>query len=155
MEKQKIDFDGVKDVLAIRIIIKCDNNRELEHDLCWKVYSIVTEEYTPDTKRLRDWLSKPKENGYESLHTTVSSADGNSLEVQIRTERMDLIAENGNAAHWSYKGIKGETEVVQWLNNVRKALESGIRPVSLGKRILRTETAGLAILSVLMFSLED
>ena len=127
MEKQKIDFDGVKDVLAIRIIIKCDNNRELEHDLCWKVYSIVTEEYTPDTKRLRDWLSKPKENGYESLHTTVSSADGNSLEVQIRTERMDLIAENGNAAHWSYKGIKGETEVVQWLNNVRKALESGIR----------------------------
>lgn len=127
MEKQEIDFDGVKDVLAIRIIIKCENNRELEHELCWKVYSIVTEEYTPDTKRLRNWISKPKENGYESLHTTVSSSDGNSLEVQIRTERMDIIAENGNAAHWSYKGIKGETEIVQWLNNVRNALESGIK----------------------------
>lgn len=127
MQKQGVDFGGVKDVLAIRIIIKCDDNKELEHELCWKVYSIVTEEYKPDTKRLRDWISKPKENGYESLHTTVSFEGDTSLEVQIRTERMDRIAENGNASHWSYKGIKGEKEVVEWLNNVRTALESGIR----------------------------
>ena len=127
MQKQGVTFEGVADVFAIRIIIDSPEDRETEHALCWKAYSIVTEAYTPDTKRLRDWLSAPKSNGYESLHTTVKDAKGNVVEVQIRTRRMDDIAENGLAAHWSYKGIKGETEVVQWLNNVRKALESGIR----------------------------
>lgn len=124
MQKQGIPFEGVQDVFAIRIIIDAPPEREKEHELCWKAYSIVTEEYDPDTSRLRNWLSKPKQNGYESLHTTVRDSNGNSIEVQIRTKRMDLIAENGLAAHWSYKGIKEETGLTQWLNSVRATLES-------------------------------
>lgn len=125
MQKQGVPFEGVADVFAIRIIIDSPEDRETEHALCWKAYSIVTEEYTPDTKRLRDWLSAPKSNGYESLHTTVKDARGNVVEVQIRTRRMDDIAENGLAAHWSYKGIKGDGVLTQWLNDVKEAMQSG------------------------------
>lgn len=125
MQKQGVTFEGVSDVFAIRIIIDSPEDRETEHALCWKAYSIVTEAYTPDTKRLRDWLSAPKSNGYESLHTTVKDAKGNVVEVQIRTRRMDDIAENGLAAHWSYKGIKGDGVLTQWLNDVKEAMQSG------------------------------
>lgn len=125
MQKQGVTFEGVADVFAIRIIIDSPEDRETEHALCWKAYSIVTEAYTPDTKRLRDWLSAPKSNGYESLHTTVKDAKGNVVEVQIRTRRMDDIAENGLAAHWSYKGIKGDGVLTQWLNDVKEAMQSG------------------------------
>lgn len=125
MQKQGVTFEGVADVFAIRIIIDSPEDRETEHALCWKAYSIVTEAYTPDTKRLRDWLSAPKSNGYESLHTTVKDTKGNVVEVQIRTRRMDDIAENGLAAHWSYKGIKGDGVLTQWLNDVKEAMQSG------------------------------
>ncbi len=125
MQKQGVTFEGVADVFAIRIIIDSPEEREVEHALCWKVYSIVTAEYTPDTNRLRDWLSAPKSNGYESLHTTVKDSKGNVVEVQIRTRRMDDIAENGLAAHWSYKGIKGDGVLTQWLNDVKEAMQSG------------------------------
>ena len=123
MLAQKVPFEGVYDVFAMRFIIDCEPLREVEHDLCWKVYSYVTEEYEPDTKRLRDWLTNPKPNGYESLHITVRNSDGNVIEVQIRTKRMDDIAESGLASHWSYKGIHGERTLDTWLNSVRYALE--------------------------------
>ncbi len=123
MQKQKVPFEGVYDVFAIRFIIDCPPDHKTELDLCWKVYSYVTEEYEPDTSRLRDWLTNPKPNGYESLHITVKNAQGNYLEVQIRTKRMDEIAESGLASHWSYKGIKGEKTLDSWLNSVRYALE--------------------------------
>jgi GTP pyrophosphokinase len=124
MQKQGVPFEGVADVFAIRIIIDSPEDRETEHALCWKAYSIVTEEYTPDTKRLRDWLSIPKSNGYESLHTTVMGPGGRWVEVQIRTERMDVVAEKGLAAHFKYKGVKGETDFDMWLANVREVLEN-------------------------------
>jgi len=123
MQKQKVDFDGVYDVFAIRFIIDCEPDQELEKDLCWKVYSYVTEEYKPDTNRLRDWISQPKPNGYESLHITVMNADGNSLEVQIRTKRMDEMAENGTASHWAYKGVTSAHNTEKWLESVRYTLE--------------------------------
>ena len=124
MKKQKVDFEGVFDVFAIRFIIDCEEDRETEHALCWKVFSYVTEEYESDTKRLRDWISNPKPNGYESLHITVKNKEGSFLEVQIRTKRMDDMAESGLASHWSYKGIKHEATLDKWLTAVRKALES-------------------------------
>ena len=99
--------------------------REYEKALCWKVFSFVTEQYESDTKRLRDWITQPKPNGYESLHITVKNEEGSFLEVQIRTKRMDDMAENGLASHWSYKGIKREDTVANWLNAVRDALEHG------------------------------
>ena len=123
MQKQKVPFEGVYDVFAIRFIIDCEPDRKTEHDLCWKVFSYVTEEYESDTKRLRDWLSNPKPNGYESLHITVKNREGAYLEVQIRTRRMDEMAESGLASHWSYKGIKHEASLDSWLNSVRYALE--------------------------------
>ena len=123
MQKQKVPFEGVYDVFAIRFIIECDTDHKSEVDLCWKVYSYVTEEYEPDTHRLRDWLSNPKPNGYESLHITVKNKDNAFIEVQIRTKRMDDIAENGHAAHWSYKGIKHEVTMDKWLTSVRYNLE--------------------------------
>ena len=126
MQKQKVPFEGVFDVFAIRFIIDCEEDRETEHALCWKVFSYVTEEYESDTKRLRDWISNPKPNGYESLHITVKNKEGSSLEVQIRTKRMDDMAESGLASHWSYKGIKHEATLDKWLTAVRKALESPI-----------------------------
>ena len=124
MQKQKVSFEGVYDVFAIRFIIDCEEDRETEHALCWKVFSYVTEEYESDTKRLRDWISNPKPNGYESLHITVKNKEGSYLEVQIRTRRMDDMAESGLASHWSYKGIKHEATLDKWLTAVRRALES-------------------------------
>ncbi|MCQ2138924.1 MAG: RelA/SpoT family protein [Bacteroidales bacterium] len=126
MQKQKVGFDGVYDVFAIRFIIDCDGDREQEHALCWKVFSFVTEKYESDTNRLRDWLSNPKPNGYESLHITVKNDEGSYLEVQIRTKRMDVMAESGLASHWSYKGIKREATLDNWLNSVRSTLEHGM-----------------------------
>jgi len=123
MVKQKVPFEGVYDVFAIRFIIDCPEDPKLEKELCWKVYSFVTEEYEPDTTRLRDWVTNPKPNGYESLHITVKNREGASLEVQIRTHRMDEIAESGFASHWSYKGIKREETMDKWLTAVRSALE--------------------------------
>lgn len=123
MQKQKVPFEGVYDVFAIRFIIDCDVSHDEEVALCWKVFSYVTKEYEQDTNRLRDWLTKPKPNGYESLHITVKNKDGAYIEVQIRTKRMDDEAENGHAAHWSYKGIKHEASIDRWMNSVRYNLE--------------------------------
>ncbi len=124
MVKQKVPFEGVFDVFAIRFIIDCPgDDLKLERELCWKVFSFVTEEYEQDTTRLRDWVTNPKTNGYESLHITVKNRDGAYVEVQIRTRRMDDIAENGFASHWSYKGIKREETMDKWLTSVRYALE--------------------------------
>ena len=123
MVKQKVPFEGVFDVFAIRFIIDCPEDIKLERELCWKVFGFVTEEYEQDTKRLRDWVTNPKPNGYESLHITVKNRDGAYVEVQIRTRRMDEIAENGFASHWSYKGIKREETMDKWLTSVRYALE--------------------------------
>ena len=123
MVKQKVPFEGVYDVFAIRFIIDCEPDSKVEKDLCWKVYSYVTEEYEPDTSRLRDWVTNPKPNGYESLHITIKNRSGASIEVQIRTRRMDDEAENGSASHWSYKGIKHEEHLDRWLKSVRYALE--------------------------------
>ena len=123
MVKQKVPFEGVFDVFAIRFIIDCPEDIKLERELCWKVFGFVTEEYEQDTKRLRDWVTNPKTNGYESLHITVKNKEGAYVEVQIRTRRMDDIAENGFASHWSYKGIKREETMDKWLTSVRYALE--------------------------------
>lgn len=124
MQKQKVPFEGVFDVFAIRFIIDCEEDKATEHALCWKVFSYVTEEYESDTRRLRDWISNPKPNGYESLHITVKNKEGSFLEVQIRTKRMDDMAESGLASHWSYKGIRHEATLDKWLTAVRKALEN-------------------------------
>ena len=123
MVKQNVPFEGVFDVFAIRFIIDCPEDDKLEKELCWKVFGFVTEEYEQDTRRLRDWVTNPKPNGYESLHITVKNKDGAYVEVQIRTRRMDEIAENGFASHWSYKGIKREETMDRWLKSVRYALE--------------------------------
>ena len=123
MVKQKVPFEGVFDVFAIRFIIDCPDDPKLERELCWKVFGFVTEEYEQDTRRLRDWVTNPKTNGYESLHITVKNKEGAYVEVQIRTRRMDDIAENGFASHWSYKGIKREETMDKWLTAVRYALE--------------------------------
>ena len=125
MQVQKVPFEGVYDVFAIRFIIDGAKDHAEELDLCWKVFGYVTEKYESDTKRLRDWLTNPKPNGYESLHITVKNELGNYLEVQIRTRRMDEIAESGLASHWSYKGIKSEKTLDSWLRSVRENLEHG------------------------------
>ena len=121
MKKQKCGFEGIYDLFAIRIIIDCDEEKEKMQ--CWQAYSIITDMYQPNPKRLRDWLSVPKSNGYESLHITVLGPEQKWVEVQIRTERMDEIAERGVAAHWRYKGVKGETGLDEWLTNIRSMLE--------------------------------
>lgn len=123
MKKQKCDVEGIYDLFAIRIIL--DSLPEREKMECWQTYSIITDMYQPNPRRLRDWLSIPKSNGYESLHITVLGPENKWVEVQIRTERMDEVAERGLAAHWRYKGIKsGESGVDEWLNNIRSALET-------------------------------
>ena len=122
MKKQKCDFEGVYDLFAIRVILDSPVEKEKMH--CWQVYSIVTDMYQPNPKRLRDWLSVPKSNGYESLHITVLGPEKKWVEVQIRTERMDEIAERGVAAHWRYKGVKGESGLDEWLTNIRSMLET-------------------------------
>ena len=122
MNKQKCGFEGIYDLFAIRIIIDCPEEKEKMQ--CWQAYSIVTDMYQPNPKRLRDWLSVPKSNGYESLHITVLGPEQKWVEVQIRTERMDEIAERGVAAHWRYKGVKGETGLDEWLTGIRSMLEN-------------------------------
>ena len=133
MKKQQCEFEGIYDLFAIRIIIDSNmdeltdekkmHSQELKQ--CWQAYSIVTDMYQPNPKRLRDWLSVPKSNGYESLHITVLGPKNKWVEVQIRTERMDNIAERGLAAHWRYKGIKGDSHADNWLEHIRTALEAG------------------------------
>lgn len=122
MKKQKCGFNGIYDLFAIRIII--DSPLSEEKMQCWQAYSLITDMYQPNPKRLRDWLSVPKSNGYESLHITVLGPENKWVEVQIRTERMDEIAEKGLAAHWRYKGIKSESGLDDWLKNIRAALEN-------------------------------
>ena len=121
MKRQKCSFEGIYDIFAIRIII--DSEPVNEKSECWQVYSLVTDMYTPNPHRLRDWLSVPKSNGYESLHTTVMGPEGRWVEVQIRTERMDTIAEHGLAAHWRYKGVKSEKGLDNLLASIRDTLE--------------------------------
>lgn len=122
MKKQKVEFEEVYDKFAIRIIIDTSLRREKAD--CWRTYSIITDHYQPNPERLRDWISAPKSNGYESLHTTVVVPGGEWVEVQIRTRRMNEIAEKGLAAHWKYKGIRGQAGIDQWIEKVREALES-------------------------------
>jgi len=123
IKKQNTSFESIYDLFAIRVIL--NTPIEAEKSTCWQVYSIVTDMYTPNPKRLRDWLSIPKSNGYESLHITVMGPQGKWVEVQIRTQRMDEIAEKGVAAHWKYKGIKSESDSMdEWLKNIRNILEN-------------------------------
>lgn len=122
IKKQNTVFENVYDIFAIRIIL--DSPLEKEKADCWQAYSIVTDMYQPNPKRLRDWLSIPKSNGYESLHTTVMGPEGKWVEVQIRTQRMDEIAEKGLAAHFKYKGVKSESNFDDWLANVRDLLQN-------------------------------
>ena len=122
MRKQRVPFEGVYDIFAIRIIIDCP--REAEKQQCWTVYSVVSDIYTPNTERMRDWITIPKSNGYESLHTTVSAGGGRWVEIQIRTERMNDVAERGIAAHWRYKGVnQGAQTSEEWLTRLRELME--------------------------------
>ncbi|MBO7139269.1 MAG: bifunctional (p)ppGpp synthetase/guanosine-3',5'-bis(diphosphate) 3'-pyrophosphohydrolase [Prevotella sp.] len=121
MKKQKCGFEGVYDLFAIRIIIDCPPEKEKQQ--CWQTFAIITDMYTSNPKRMRDWLSVPKSNGYESLHITVLGPEQKWVEVQIRTERMDEVAERGVAAHWRYKGVKAEGGMDEWLNGIRQMLE--------------------------------
>ena len=124
MKKQKCGVDGIYDLFAIRIIL--DSPLEKEKMQCWQAYSIVTDMYQPNPKRLRDWISVPKSNGYECLHITVLGPEQKWVEVQIRTERMDEVAEHGLAAHWRYKGVKPDGGgMEEWLASIRTALEAG------------------------------
>ena len=122
MRKQKNDIDGIFDLFAIRVIL--DSTIEREKADCWLAYSIIADMYQPNTQRMKDWLTIPKSNGYESLHTTVVGPENKWVEVQIRTKRMDLVAEKGLAAHWKYKGGKSENNLDAWMNNVRDILEA-------------------------------
>ena len=123
MKKQRCNFEGIYDLFAIRVILDSEPDKEKQD--CWQVFSIVTDMYRPNPKRMRDWLSVPKSNGYESLHITVMGPEGKWVEVQIRTERMDEIAERGLAAHWRYKGVKESgAKLEEWLKDIRAALES-------------------------------
>lgn len=122
MIRQQTPFERIFDLFAIRIIL--DTPYEREKQECWQAFSICTDMYMPNPNRLRDWLSVPKSNGYESLHTTVMGPEGRWVEIQIRTQRMDEVAERGIAAHWRYKGVKGETGLDEWLTSMREALEN-------------------------------
>ena len=122
MKKQNVEFEEVYDIFAIRIILNSKPSKEKAD--CWRVYSVVTDFYQPNPKRLRDWISIPKSNGYESLHTTVVGPESKWVEVQIRTKRMDEIAEKGYAAHWRYKGVKAEKGIDQWMQKVRDVIDT-------------------------------
>lgn len=122
MKKQGVEFEQVYDLFAIRVIL--DSEHKNEKSDCWKVYSVVADKYQPNPSRMRDWLSIPKSNGYESLHSTVLGPGGKWVEVQIRTRRMDEIAERGLAAHWKYKGVKGDQGMDSWLSNIREILDN-------------------------------
>ncbi len=123
LKKQKIEFESIYDLFAIRVILDAPPEQEKAH--CWQVYSIITDMYQPNPKRLKDWLSIPKSNGYESLHITVMGPASRWVEVQIRSRRMDEIAERGLAAHWKYKGVKEETTLDSWLGSLRESLDGG------------------------------
>ena len=139
MRKQNVPFEGVYDIFALRVIIDCP--REQEKQLCWTVYSVVSDCYTPNPKRMRDWVTIPKSNGYESLHTTVSAGEGRWVEIQIRTERMDEVAERGIAAHWRYKGVnQGAQTSEMWLSRLREVLEEATH--SLTQRFEAKPTSG-------------
>ena len=122
LKKQKVEFEGIYDLFAIRVVL--DTPLEKECSECWQVYSIITDMYQPNPNRMKDWISIPKSNGYESLHITVMGPQNKWVEVQIRTKRMDEIAERGLAAHWRYKGVKAESGLDEFMNNVRAALEN-------------------------------
>ena len=130
MKRMGVTFEEIYDIFAIRIIVDCPP--EQEKQLCWGIYSIVTDFYTPNPERMRDWISIPKSNGYESLHTTVVTKDGKWVEIQIRSERMDEVAEHGIAAHWRYKGVHGgASRNEEWLARLREIMEE-----STNKRII-------------------
>lgn len=131
LRKQQVELSGIYDLFAIRVILDVPLEREKAD--CWNVYSIVADMYTPNPARMKDWLSIPKSNGYESLHTTVKGPENKWVEVQIRTKRMDLVAEKGLAAHWKYKGIKSEGDLDTWMNNIRDILETADGPMELMK----------------------
>lgn len=121
MKKQQCGFNGVYDLFAIRIILDVPEQKEKEQ--CWQVFSLITNKYESNLKRLRDWLTVPKSNGYESLHITVKGPEEKWVEVQIRSERMDEVAEHGLAAHWRYKGVKSSGGTVDsWLADIRLSL---------------------------------
>ena len=123
MKAKNIPFEEVFDLFAVRIVI--DTDYENEKYQCWQAYSVVTDYYSPKQNRLRDWISSPKANGYESLHTTVMSHTGQWVEVQIRTRRMNEIAEKGYAAHWKYKEqTQSESGIDKWLNKIKELLQS-------------------------------
>jgi GTP diphosphokinase / guanosine-3',5'-bis(diphosphate) 3'-diphosphatase len=123
MKKKGVSFEEVYDLFAIRVILDSPPEKEKEH--CWKVYSMITDEYTPSPERLRDWLSNPKSNGYEALHTTVMGPQGKWVEVQIRTKRMNEIAEKGLAAHWKYKeGTADENRFDKWFQQIREVISN-------------------------------
>lgn len=122
MRKQGIDLDRIYDLFAIRVII--DTPVEKEKTDCWMAFSVITDMYQPNPARMKDWISVPKSNGYESLHITVNGPEQRWVEVQIRTRRMDAVAEKGLAAHWKYKGIKAENDLDSWMGNVREMLEA-------------------------------
>ena len=129
IQKQKTSFEGIYDLFAIRIILDCPLEEEKQQ--CWTVYSIVTDFYTPNPERMRDWISIPKSNGYESLHTTVATKEGRWVEIQIRTERMDAVAERGIAAHWRYKGVNaGSDGSEMWMKQLRELMEDKTRPLA-------------------------
>ncbi len=121
IKKQHNTLDEIYDLFAIRIVLDCSPEREKSE--CWLAYSVITDMYTPNPGRMKDWISIPKSNGYESLHITVKGPDDRWVEVQIRTRRMDAVAEKGLAAHWKYKGIRSENDLDIWMNNVRDILE--------------------------------
>ncbi|MFN4949263.1 MAG: RelA/SpoT family protein, partial [Bacteroidota bacterium] len=123
MKKKGVDFEEVYDLFAIRVIL--DSSPEKEKEECWKVYSLITDEYSPSPERLRDWLSNPKSNGYEALHTTVMGPQGKWVEVQIRSQRMNEIAEKGLAAHWKYKeGTQDESRFDKWFQQIREVISN-------------------------------
>ncbi len=129
MHNQKIPFEGIYDIFAIRIIVECP--QELEKQQCWLTYSLVSDCYIPNPERLKDWITIPKSNGYESLHTTVAAGGGKWVEIQIRTERMDLTAERGIAAHWRYKGVnQGAQGAEQWLGRLRELLDATTQSIA-------------------------
>jgi len=130
MKAQGVDVDGIYDLFAIRLIASAEPHEEKA--VCWRIYSIISNIYKPSPSRLRDWISAPKASGYESLHTTVQTEEGRWVEVQIRTERMDYIAESGDAAHWRYKEKTGAGQLDSWMAQVRSLLENN-DPDSLGE----------------------
>ncbi len=134
MKRTGVSFDEVYDIFAIRIIVECPT--ESEKQLCWSIYSIVTDFYTPNPDRMRDWISIPKSNGYESLHTTVVTKDGHWVEIQIRSERMDEVAERGIAAHWRYKGVHGSgSRNDEWLARLREIMEESTNKTQIANKI--------------------